>query len=147
MQRSVKVEGLPELIKALRLFENKVFNKGLKKAFRDGSKIIQKAVKDETPKGSSGLLKKAIKVRASKRKKNRIGVNVQIGQGSFKGESFYGGFIEFGTKNSEGKAKIKARRFMKKGFDKAKDSAGKRMIESLRESITNAAYEAKREAA
>lgn len=143
---SVKVEGLPQLIKALTAFEKKVMNKGLKKCFRDGSKVIAKAVKDETPKGQSGFLRKAIKVRAAKRKKNRIGVNVQIGEGNFKGDSFYGGFVEFGTKTADGKVKIKGRRFMKKGFDKSKDAAAAAMVESLRESIANAAYEARQAA-
>ena len=75
----------------IREFENKVFNKGLKKMFRDGSKIIQKEVKALTPKGESGFLRQAIKVRAAKRQKHRIGVDVQIGRGLFVREPFYRG--------------------------------------------------------
>lgn len=148
----VKVEGLPELIKALGQFEKKVFNKGLKLAFREGSKVIQKSIKAVAPVGKTKRLSKSFKVRAMKRKKNRSGVSVQI---ITKGtDAFYAPMIELGTKDRIQKrlgekyiykfvGKIKPRHFIKKGYDLAKEAAGARMVESLRDSIEAAAKEAK----
>ncbi|WP_254513878.1 HK97-gp10 family putative phage morphogenesis protein [Anatilimnocola floriformis] len=143
--QTIKVEGLPQLIKALGEFEKKIFNKVLKKAFREGAKVSQKAIKALIPKGETGALRKALKVRTLARKKDRVGISVQMGEGSFQGATFYGGFLEWGTKNKEGQTKIEAREFIKKGFNDSKEAAAAAMVRTIKEGINAAAKEAARE--
>ena len=143
--QSVKVEGLPELVKALGEFEKKIYNKVLKKAFREGAKVSQKAIKALIPKGETKALSKSLKVRALGRKQDRVGISVQMGVGSFQGPTFYGGFLEWGTHNKEGQTQIKPMGFIKQGFQDSKEAAAAAMVRTITEGIDAAAKEAARE--
>ena len=95
---AVSLRGFAEFEKKLRALPGKVARKVVRQALREGAKIIQAEAKARVP-VDSGKLKKSIKVRAAKsRKKGTAAVVVQTGQGDFKGETFYGAFLEYGHK-------------------------------------------------
>lgn len=94
----VIVTGHKELDKTIASLEAKVQKKVARSAMRKATKsIIMPAAKSKVP-VASGALRKAIKVRAIKRSRSRIGVEVVAGDGFFKGDQYYSGMVEFGTK-------------------------------------------------
>lgn len=103
--------GDKALDKTLRGLEPKIAKKVVSKATRSGMKIMQKAVKDESPVGETGMLKKSVKVRSAKRSRRSFGMLVQFGEGNFKGKSWYAAAVEYGT------SKMEPRGFMRKAFD------------------------------
>jgi HK97 gp10 family phage protein len=106
-----KVTGVDKVVRKLRQFEPKVQRQAVSKATRAGAKLIQAEAKANVP-VDTGALKEAIKVRApKKRKKGKVATLVQVGAGDFKGDTFYGGMIEFGT------SKMTARPFMTPAFE------------------------------
>lgn len=109
----IKFEGVDALIGSFERLSTKLQNRILRDALRPAAKVIADNVKRGTPvgppsywkgpKGKSkehhgGDLKKSIKVRAAKRSRTSIGMNVQTGatDNLFVGDQFYGAFVEFG---------------------------------------------------
>ena len=94
-----KLDALPKVI----------HNKAVKKASRSLCRRIESIAKATVPTrkkmlrdGSmkaykSGQLKKAIRWKAMKRSRVRQGHVVMVGKGWFRGDTFYGAFIELGT--------------------------------------------------
>lgn len=109
-----RVEGLEELERTLRELPDKVEKKVVSQALRKGLKPIQKEAKNLAP-VLSGQLKKAIKIRAGKRKKGQVSVNVIIGDKDF--QNFYPKFIEYGT------SKLPANPFMRTAYANKKAEA------------------------
>ena len=96
-----KLTGVKELDNALRQFEPKLVKKIARKVVRKAAKPVQESAQRRV-RVKTGRLKRSIKVRALKRSrknKHRVGVRVITGEGFFQGSTFYGGFIEYGTKN------------------------------------------------
>ena len=143
---SIKLEGLPQLIKAFREFGKKLLNKGLARMFRAGAKVMQREIKALMPVGETKLLRKALKVRSAKRKKDRVGMTVVHGAADFQGPTFYGPFLNWGTKNKDGETKIKARNYVDIGFKNGKESASRAMLETLKVEFDKAAAEARKAA-
>jgi HK97 gp10 family phage protein len=108
------------LVRRLSQYGKRVTGKHLRPALREGAKIINKAVKANTPvlakpkrrrgtrrytmlrprprrspKPVRGLLKRSFGVRVMKRKKDRVGMLVITGK--LKGAAYYGFFVEKGT--------------------------------------------------
>lgn len=105
------IEGLPEVTAKLREFEPRVARKQLAKATRAAAKMVLAACKQLVP-ILTGALGKSLRVRAkvrTRKNKNDIGASVTTGKGWFKGDTYYGGFIEFGTEH------IEAREFLRGG--------------------------------
>lgn len=94
------MEGLPKKI------QSKILRTGLRKAI----KLVADRVRTLVPR-DTGQLRKSIKVRAGKRKRNRISITAQTGEGFFKGKTYYGGFQEYGTE------KMQAEPFLRPAFD------------------------------
>lgn len=93
----VIVTGDLELDAKLSTLEKKVQKKVAKKSMRKAAKeIILPEAKNRVP-VDSGALEESLVVRSLKRSRSRIGVEVRTKEGFFKGDEFYGGFIEFGT--------------------------------------------------
>lgn len=120
----VTVQGDKKLLAKLNRLGRTEANKVIRTALRAGSKTIADETKRLAPVGQDrgshkkGTLKRAIKVRAMKRKRGRIGTMVQIGQGFFKGATFYGGFVALGHKIGSRKlggsrGQVPANEFMK----------------------------------
>lgn len=113
------VKGVKEVQRAFLELEPKVARKVVRQALRKAVKPIQAAAKADAP-VKSGKLKKAIKVRAMRRKKGRIGVLAIIGKGDFQGETWYGSVQEFGARK---RRRIRAKHFMKKAYESKKAQA------------------------
>lgn len=92
------VEGAREIDAILSQVEpriaKKLYSGALKRAAQN---IILPEAKDRVP-VDSGDLEDSLVARAMKRSRTRFGWEVRTREGFFKGEQYYGGFQEFGTK-------------------------------------------------
>lgn len=121
----LELKGVAETVGKLLTFPKKQATKAIRKGLRAGAKVMTAAVKAATP-VRSGALRRAIKTRAMKRSRNKIGVRTTIGaEGFYKGKTFYGAFVEFGTK------KMDARHFMEKAAKRVATSAGQTAINTM----------------
>lgn len=128
------ITGFDEIYKKLSQLEPKLQKKLANKGMRKAMKVIQQEVKNNVP-VLSGLTKKAVKVRAMKRSRKGYGIEVRIGEGDYKGETFYASFIEYGTKY------IKPRGFMKSAFEQSGEKAKQIAIEEMGKLIMETAKE------
>lgn len=117
---TITIKGADEIQRLLSELEPKLQRKVIRQALRKAAKPIQSAAKADAP-TKTGRLRKAIKIRAAKRKKGTIGINVAIADRDFTGAKFYGAFENYGTSRG-----IEQRRFM----NRAADSEGPRSAES-----------------
>lgn len=83
-----KLKGLPLAA------QKKLSRKATRQSAKD---IVLPAAKDNAP-VDSGDLEESLTVRALKRSRTKFGHMVTTGEGFWKGEQFYGAFLEFGTK-------------------------------------------------
>jgi HK97 gp10 family phage protein len=125
MSASLQLQGVNEIQRALKALEKKVASKITRQALRKGTKEIAKQVKADTPKGESGQLKKQVKVKAAKRSRNKIGVDVVTSSP----DAFYGSFVELGT------SKQPAQHYQKQALDKVADRAIEIMLRELKAGI------------
>ena len=125
---NIKIEGAKELENKLKGFEPKIGRKVIRQALRKAAKVILIAAKANVP-VVTGDLKKSLKVRALKKKRHRYGVMVAISAGWFKGKTFYGAFVEFGT------SRMPAKPFMRPAYDSEKDKAGMVLRSELKKGI------------
>ena len=133
------ITGVKEIQRAYRELPKRAANKVVRQAIRRALKPVQAKVKELSPKGETGRLSKAPKVRARKKvKRGVIALNVQIGEGDFKGKTFYGGFQNFGTK------RIKAKHYIEAAFDATKDSAAAQVAAEVAAGIVREAIAAAR---
>jgi len=77
-------------------------------------------------------LRRAVKTRAAGRSRKYTGTVTRLGEGFFKGKTFYGGFLEFGTEH------IQPRHFMKGAADQNKHRAGRKAVVIIRREIEQA---------
>ena len=133
---AVFVTGDKQLDRALEQFEPKLQKKGIRKALREAGKIVQADAKRRAP-VQSGTFKRAIKIRsaASRRgrrsARRRVGISIQIGEGFFMGATFYGGFVELGTKFMRARRVIRSALF--ENEDKVKRNFRQRLAEALKQ--------------
>ena len=97
----VIVTGEFELDKKLSTMEAKAQKKVARKALRTAAKsIIVPDARAMVPEDTSDL-RRSIKAKAMRRSRTRVGINVLAGDGFYKGNQYYSGFVEFGTKFQE----------------------------------------------
>lgn len=131
-----QITGLKPAIKALKTLDAKVAKKVLRQSMRKALKPMQQAVKAEAP-VRTGALKRAIKVRAGKRKRGQVSVVVAASSKDFTGKTFYASIIEYGSgkhstrqrttkkRNRKRKTNFEGHRpnpFMLRGFEKTKNA-------------------------
>ena len=93
------VTGMDVVDRKLSSFDDKVQKKLIRKALRNGAKLIAGTAKSAAPK-DGGLLKTSIKPKAAKRSRktaHQVTVRVVSGMSTHRGEFYPGGFIEYGT--------------------------------------------------
>lgn len=95
------IDGVEEIVKALSKFTPTLQKKIIRKTARRAAKIVRDRAKDYVP-VDSGDLEDSLKVRALKRSgrsRNKIGAQVASGNSTslFSGDTYYGGFIEYGA--------------------------------------------------
>ena len=113
-----KVTGSKQLDKNLAAMGAKMRKKPLRTASREVAKFTLRQAKAESP-HDEGELERSLAVKAMKRsRKNKevVGANVETKEGLFKGETFYGGFVEFGTKQRQTKEGYNRGRIQKDAF-------------------------------
>lgn len=93
-----EVSGLRETLQGM---SKTMRNSALRSATRQVAKMTKEMAVSEAP-HDTGQLAASIKVKAARRSraKNRkmwVGTNVTTEEGLFQGETFYAGFLEFGT--------------------------------------------------
>lgn len=103
---SMTLEGVEHLEKILDGIVaedgSKAMNKALRQATRKVCKeVLLPRVKDLIP-SDSGDLENALVVRAVKRSRGKVGHFVGFRDPLFKGDTFYGGFVEFGHEDRGG---------------------------------------------
>lgn len=111
-----RITGIAEIDRALRELEPKIAKKVLRQACRKALKPVKDAAQANAP-VKSGQVKKAIKVKAGKRRRDQIRLDVTIGAGDFVGKQFYGSFLEFGTES------IEAREFLRRAYESQQEQA------------------------
>jgi HK97 gp10 family phage protein len=102
------ITGIEEVDAAFKDIPLSLQKKGCRKGTRAAAKAVLLAAYKYVP-VKTGALRKSLKVRAQKRfrdkrRKDWVGALVQTVDGMFKGDQFYGGFLEFGTKERITKA-------------------------------------------
>jgi len=126
MGNEIQITGIKETDRAIQELGKNISKKIMRKAMRESLKPVQQACKQNAP-VDKGDLRKAIKIKAMKKSRKGFGVKVEIGEGDFKGDTFYGAFQEYGWKTgkrgSENRHEIKGKGFMRKSFDETKESA------------------------
>ncbi len=135
--------GPEELLLQLKDLEAKVSGNLMRKALRAGSKICAAQMRADAP-VVSGATRDAIKVKAMKRSRNRVGMAVSVGMGWFKGTTFYAGFVEFGHKigkrpgkaairaGLDKRAKVEGTHWMLNAFNKSEPAAAEKIYETLK---------------
>ncbi len=119
----VKVIGADAVIAMLKDYRGKKAPAAIRKASRAGCKVIAKKARDIVPEversdKTKGQWRRAIKVRAIKRNsKGFIGAKVIVGQGDFKGDTFYASIAEWGSKHAA------ATHYMKRAADESEGAA------------------------
>jgi HK97 gp10 family phage protein len=124
------VLDLARVGKLLADLDKKLRDKAIRQALREGAKVVAAAVKARAP-VETGRLKKSVKVRAGKRKRNEISMRIDVTGGH---DGPFVGAIEFGTKDTP------ANPFVRGGFAATKIDA----IGGVIRSIARAADEAGR---
>lgn len=136
----VKIEGINEAIKNLKILGDKMQRKAVASSLRDGTKLLKSAVQADAP-VKSGATKAAVKVRAGKRKKGKVSMMVSIGEGWFKGATFYAAFDALGhmqgsRKNGDRKH-IPGNRYLQNAMAQATEP----VLEKIKESLAKFANE------
>lgn len=137
-----ELKGVKQIERALRELEKKVARQVVAKALRAGAKIIQAEVKAQAP-VDTGRTKKALKVRAAKRKAGRVRFDVKIGDKEFQGKAFYPPMVELGhktgSKRSKDRKKIDGKRFIRDAYKTKAEQARAVIEKQLKEGIEAAA--------
>lgn len=121
---------LDRLMKRLPL---SIQRKHMRAALRKGAHIIAGEARANAP-VLTGALQGSIKVRAGKaRRRGDLRINVLTGEGFFKGDQFYGAFLEYGT------SRMAPQPFMRPAFDTKHDEAQQAIAQHLRTAITSEA--------
>ena len=113
----LEFSGWEELQETILNITNKMEKQAFSQTLRYAAKEFAKAVKDEAPKGETGVLGQGPKVRALRRKKNRIGFSAKYQR--TEDNKFYATSVDRGAKNSgKSKVTIQPNPFMERAFDK-----------------------------
>jgi len=121
----VSLAGDVETLELLRTLPAKLVKGALRKSLRESAKTVLRGAKFRAPR-KSGLLIKTLKVRAFKRtRKAVVGFTVGTAAGDYKGQTFYGGFQEYGWRPTGRHRQSGAIRTAQKWLRREKQEIGK----------------------
>jgi HK97 gp10 family phage protein len=123
-----KLEGIEDFKKLLEKLDRKTQKKVIRQAIRAGAKVFAKEMKANAP-VETGRLKRSIKVRMGKRRKNIISVSAYVTGGRESEEASVALFKEFGTKHMEKKP------FVGPAFDTKEDEVMQLCLKSIGDGI------------
>lgn len=121
----------------------KLGNKWTKKGLREGAKVVQKEARRGAPK-KTGQTRRAIKVKSLRKQKNSIAMDLQIGEGDYKGDQYYASFQEFGwhvgsRKLGDNRKWIEGKHFLEKAYKskgaEAADKAVNVILDGLEQAV------------
>jgi HK97 gp10 family phage protein len=136
----LKLIGLETTLTRLALMDKKVRTKVIRRAVRRGAEPLRDEARSKCP-ANTGTLAKSIRITTSaKPSKGTARARVQTGQGYFKGETFYGAFVEFGHfigSRAKGAARqfCAARPFLRPAHDAKKEEAVRIVTEDIKAGI------------
>ena len=129
----MKVEGIDDVNAKLVQLEKRVAKQCIQKSLRAGAKIVQRQAIANVPVGT-GNLKKSIKVRVGRRRKDGV-VSIKVVTAewtmpqltSYK-KHYYGAFVEFGHKQGsrklgDNRKDIEGKHFMENAYLSQKEAA------------------------
>jgi len=122
---TMTLKGDKELQKQLLALSPKIQKKLYRSSMRKAMKPVLSAAKNNVP-VFSGALKGSLKIRSAKRKRGRIRIEVRTTDGFFKGDEFYGGFMELGT------SKLPARPFLRPALQEKESIVIATLISEIR---------------
>lgn len=139
---SVELHGFKEFYDRLMTADEKKIKPALRTSMRAAAKVVLSEARKRTPIAKDlhaaalasgkrpGDLKRSLKVRALRSKKGSVGVSVLTGESEsmFKGKTYYGGFVHYGTKRQE------AYPWIRYAFDATKD----KMLSAIRTALIKA---------
>lgn len=125
---AITIIGVPALDRAMKKLTPVVQKKVVRFAIRRAMKPVLAAAKANAP-HEEGLLRSALKIRAAKRSRKAISIFVRIGEGDFRGETFYGAFQEYGTRT------IPAKGYLRQAYDEAGPTARDIALQGIRDGI------------
>lgn len=126
---SIEINGLKEIIDKLNSLPEKLENKVIRAAIRQGANVIKDKVKSYVP-VDTGDLKKSIKVTGTRYQKGKIAFVVRPTPNKKKKVSvYYAKFVENGT------SKMAAKPFLRPAFDEAGDDVLNKTIEVIKSKI------------
>lgn len=105
----IKIQGLEQLRKKLDVLGKTGVKRAMRPALRAGQKVITKAAQAAAP-VRTGLVQRNIKTRAIRRSRKHFGMRTVLGEGFYKGKTFYGAFQEFGWKTGSRNVRTLPRR-------------------------------------
>lgn len=103
---NIELTGDRQLDAYLKSLPVRVTKGGMRKATRQVAKFVWSLAKGYAPE-RTGALVASLKVRAAPRRRGKpwlVSTSVRTGKSLFSGETFYGGFLEYGTKEREHKS-------------------------------------------
>ena len=134
---SMRLEGASDLERKLKRLEAKVAKKIVRRAVRDGAKVIMAETKARCP-VDTGRLKRSFAIRASKGKRSFFGVAVfpsvkkepdLVSHSKDGTRQYYPAVVEYGT------SRRAARPFMRPAFDATKYKAAQKTIDVMNREI------------
>jgi HK97 gp10 family phage protein len=147
---SIKLLGAEDLLARLKTLEPKLAKKVLRQSIRAGAKLVLEDVKARAP-VRSGLVRSKLRVRAARRKKDRIAINVTTAEGDYVGKTFYAPMVELGHHSgkrargashrrgarlrSDGRKFIEGRHFIKAAFEARQQAAAELIQQQILEGI------------
>lgn len=141
---AVFVTGVKQVDRRLRALPKTIRRKVLNKAVRAGLKPVHDEARALCPE-DTGDLGTSIKVRAwPKRRRNQVAMEVITGEGTFRGETFYGGMVEYGhfaghRRLGNTRAWVEARPFMRPAYDRKRAEARAAATARIRAGIETSA--------
>ena len=135
------LRGGTELVKQLEGLGSKIQKEILKEALNEGAEPILRATRSDAPR-LTGALSRSVKKRNRTRKGKPL-VLIQTAATDFRGDQFYGGFIELGTderfqKSGKSVGKVIAQHWMADAFTR-NEAGAQGIIESSIQAGINAA--------
>ena len=119
-KKTLVLTGDKKLNRKLKRLAGPDARKVIRQASRVAIKPVRSAAKSQAP-HDSGALRRAIRIRAIKRSRSKVGTRITIGEKDFTGSTFYGGFQEWGWKTgkrgSQNRTHIEGKRFLKQAAD------------------------------
>lgn len=128
-KNEITIQGLEETLQALREIEPKLAKKVLRSAIRKGLKPMLAAAKSNAP-VDSGTLRNSLRIKAGKRRKNTISLEIVNGTQEFTGESYYGSILEYGSRKMPG-----GHPYLRPAFDSTHEETARIIAEEIRNGL------------